>query len=325
MPANPASQQRRLIPWPASDGSGRLRSWIEDTLGIGATTLNRLLASVILIVVVVLVRGVVIRWIDRRVDDPEASFRSRKLTAYVAGIVALFGLWRVWFATVGDLATFLGLVSAGLAIALADVLKNLAGWIYIITRTPFRVGDRIQVGEHIGDVVDIRAFRFSLLEIRNWVDADQPTGRIVDVPNGTVFTQASANYTAGFGFIWHEVPVLVTFESDWRRAEAIVRDAMFAVAPDPTEAAEAEVRAAAMEALIRLPQLEPGTYVSVRESGVQVTARMLIEANDRRGTDDRMWRALLDRLGDDPAVQLAYPTVRTYLADVIELQRLSRE
>ncbi len=269
---------------------------------------------------VLVLRWVTVRAVDRRLDRAETSFRTRKGTAYVASVVVVLGWGRIWFSGLQDLATLLGLLSAGLAIALADVLKNLAGWIYIVTRHPFRVGDRIEVGDHAGDVIDIRAFRFSILEIRSWVDADQPTGRIVDIPNGTVITQPSANFTAGFSYIWHEVPVLVTFESDWSRAEELIRDAMFAVAPDPMEAAAAEVRAAAMEALIRLPQLEPGTYVAVRDSGVLITARMLIKAQDRRGTDDRMWRALLERIGAEPDVTFAYPTVRTHLPEIVEVR-----
>ena len=64
-----------------------------------------------------------------------------------------------------------------LAIALQDPLTNLAGWLFILIRRPFRVGDRIQVGANTGDVVDIRPFRFLMLEVGNWVHADQGTGR----------------------------------------------------------------------------------------------------------------------------------------------------
>lgn len=297
-----------------------MSSWIEETLGIGESTVNRILASALIIAIVLVIRWWVARAINRRLDDPESWFRTRKTSTYVAAVVLILALWRIWFTGTDDLATFLGLLSAGLAIALADVLKNLAGWLYIVSRKPFRVGDRIQIGEHIGDVVDIRAFRFSILEIQNWVDADQTTGRIVDIPNGRTITEPSANYTEGFTHIFHEVPVLVTFESDRRRAEELIREAMFEVAPDPAEVAAAEVREAAMEFLIRLPQLEPGTYVSVKDSGVLITARMLIKATERRGIDDLMWRAILDRFDAEPTVNLAYNTVRAFLPDAVAVQ-----
>lgn len=99
-----------------------------------------------------------------------------------------------------------------MAIALADVLKNMAGWMYIPSRRPFRVGDRIEIEGTRGDVVDIRLFCFSLMEIGNWVDAEQSTGRLVHVPNGSVFINQVANYTEGFQYIWHEMPVRTFFQ-----------------------------------------------------------------------------------------------------------------
>ena len=78
---------------------------------------------------------------------------------------------------IASLTTFLGLASAGVAIAMHDTIANLAGWFFIISRKPFKVGDRIEIGEIAGDVIDIRIFQFSLVEIGNWVDAEQSTGR----------------------------------------------------------------------------------------------------------------------------------------------------
>ena len=92
-----------------------------------------------------------------------------------------------------SLGTFLGLLSAGLAIALKDVVASMAGWIFILWRRPFQLGDRIQIGDRAGDVVDLRLFQFTLLEIGNWVDADQSTGRSIHVPNGAVFTEPLFN------------------------------------------------------------------------------------------------------------------------------------
>ncbi|HAW79639.1 MAG TPA: mechanosensitive ion channel protein MscS, partial [Balneola sp.] len=68
---------------------------------------------------------------------------------------------------------YFGLLSAGLAIALKDPVTDLAAWMFIIWRKPFDVGDRIELGKSKGDVIDIRPFKFTILEIGNWVDADQ--------------------------------------------------------------------------------------------------------------------------------------------------------
>ena len=95
----------------------------------------------------------------------------------------------------------------------------MAGWLFIVGKRPFTVGDRIEVDGSAGDVIDVSLFQFTMLEIGNWVDADQSTGRIIHVPNRFAFNKSLANFTQSFGFIWNEANVLITFESDWERDE----------------------------------------------------------------------------------------------------------
>ena len=92
-----------------------------------------------------------------------------------------------------------------------------------MSRKPFKVGDRIEIDQITGDVIDIRIFQFSVVEVGNWIDADQSTGRIVQVPNSKVLREALANYQIGFEYIWHEIPVLITFESDWKKAKGLLQ------------------------------------------------------------------------------------------------------
>ena len=191
-----------------------MTTWIEANLGFSPDLTRRIAATIVLIIVIVVLRWFVARWLSRTVSDGELLFRSRKALTYISTAVLVLLLTWIWLPFVEDLGTFIGLLSAGLVIALADVFMDLAGWVFIMFRRPFKVGDRIEIDGTAGDVIDIRAFRFTLLEIRNWVDADQATGRVVHVPNGKLFKNAAANYTEGFFHIWHEIPVLITFESE---------------------------------------------------------------------------------------------------------------
>ena len=203
-------------------------TWITDNLGVSTDLQGKILASVVVLIVLITVRILILRSIHQRVDDSEATYRTTKLTSYSVTLIGLITLSWIWIDAFENVATYLGLVSAGIAIELSDVLKNMAGWFYLLTRRPFKVGDRIEISNLKGDVVDIRLFRFSLMEVGNWVDADQSTGRLVHVPNGNVFTTPIANYTEGFQYVWHELPFLVTFESDWRTAREILNQALSA-------------------------------------------------------------------------------------------------
>lgn len=274
---------------------------------------TNLIASVIAIVVLVALRWALVRAIVPKLDSSHASFRLRKSSTYLTVSLAVVILAFVWATELGTVGSFVGIMAAGLVIALSDLLKDLAGWMYIYTRRPFRAGDRIEIGDHAGDVIDIRAFRFSLLEIRGWVDADQSTGRIVHVPNGMLFNTPMANYTEGFPFVWHEIAVLVTFESDWKLAEQILMDTIVAHAPDPKEAgAVADLERTAMQYFIQFRHLTPTVYVKADDSGVRLTGRMLVQARTRRGIDSAIWRGILDAFAAQPTIELAYPTVRYY-------------
>jgi small-conductance mechanosensitive channel len=210
------------------------------------------------------------------------------------------------------LATFFGLLSAGLAIALKDPIADLAAWGYIMWRRPFEVGERIQIGAHAGDVIDLRLFQFTLNEIGNWVDADQSTGRIIHIPNGRVFTEPVANYDKGFKYIWNEVPVVVTFESDWRKAKEILIRIAQKHAEHLTATAEQDLLAASRQYLINYTKLTPIVYTKGVASGVQLTIRYLIEPRRRRGTEHAIWEDILTEFALHADVDLAYHTVRGF-------------
>ncbi len=295
--------------------------WISENVGISTDVQIQILASILAIAVALLLRWSVIRLVRSRVDDTQVIFQTRRVTTYAVTFVGILALAWIWIDSFNDLPTFLGLVSAGIAIALADVLRNMAGWVLILSRRPFRIGDRIEIDGTKGDVVDIRLFRFSMMELGNWVDAEQSTGRLVHVPNGLVFTTQIANYTEGFPYVWHEMPVLVTFESDWRHAEHILLDVLKRDAPDYERAAGKRIRAVAQDYHIRVGTLTPTVYLTVRDSGVLLTARILVEARQRRSIEQRIWRSILDGFAAAPDVELAYPTVRTFFDGPVAIRR----
>lgn len=220
--------------------------WLQQATTSPSEVRGKLVATLVVVFLFWAVRWLSLRFTYRRVDDPRALYQWRKGITYATFVLGFLAIGRIWSSGFQSISTFLGLLSAGLAIALQDPIVNLAGWLSIIWRRPFEVGDRIQVGEHKGDVIDIRVFQFTLLEVGNWVDADQSTGRVIHIPNGKVFREAQANYTQAFAYIWHEIPVLVTFESDWRRAKRILAEVGEKHALHLSEAVAERIRAAAL-------------------------------------------------------------------------------
>jgi len=289
-----------------------VRGWVEGLTGIGPDSQDNVLVSILAVILIYGLRRVALRIVDRKVEDPKLVYQWSKSSSYVALILSLLMVGTIWLEGLRSLGTFLGLLSAGIAIALKDVVASLAGWVFILWRRPFQLGDRIQIGTRAGDVVDLRPFQFTLLEIGNWVDADQSTGRIIHVPNFLIFTEPLFNYTAQFEFIWNEVPVLLTFESDWRRAKGLLQGILDRRGGETVKDAERAMRTASRKLLIHFRKLTPKVYTSVGDSGILLTLRFICRARERRGTAEEIWEAILDALTEAPDIDFAYPTTRMY-------------
>lgn len=258
------------------------------------------------------IRFIAVRIVNNRIKEDKLRYKWRKNLGYIISILLFLVLIQIWFSGIQSLATFLGLVSAGIAIALREPLTSLAGWLFLIWRRPFDVGDRIQVGEHKGDVIDVRAFKFTLLEIGNWIEADQSTGRVIHLPNHKVFSESIINYTSDFEFIWNELKVLITFESDWKKAKKILQDIADKNLQDFVEDAERQIRRAAKSYLIHYRYLTPIVYTDVKDSGVMLTIRYLTDPRKRRGTSQSMWEDILEEFRKHDDIDFAYPTIRYY-------------
>jgi small-conductance mechanosensitive channel len=273
---------------------------------------GRLGLTIGLVLVLWAVRRGVLVLVFRASDDVRQRYRWQKASGYFVSVLGLVLLWWLWVEGMDSMATYLGLLSAGLAIALKDLLEDLAGWLFILWRRPFEMGDRIEVDGRAGDVIDLRLFQFTLMEIGNWVHADQSTGRVIHVPNGWVFRHAVANYTKGFQFIWNELEVVVTFESDWRLAKALLQEIAERYSGHLGEEAARELKRAAAKYMIFYSKLTPIVYTSVVDHGVLLTVRYLSPPRGRRGTAQSLWEDILDAFDAHPELDLAYPTQRFY-------------
>lgn len=287
-------------------------TWFQTTFGVAPDTQGKLTASLVAVFLVWLARKLVLAVVKRRVADPRLRYRWHKSTVWATAPIALVLVGRIWFEGIQSLATFLGLVSAGVAIALKDLVANIAGWGFILWRRPFELGDRIEIGAISGDVIDVRLFQFTLLEIGQWVDADQSTGRIVHVPNGMVLNHPVANYTKGMWCIWDELGVTVTFESNWERAKGLLEQIILRQTGGLADLARKQLETASTRFLLPNEALTPAVYTAVAANGVRLTMRYLCEPRKRRVTAHLLWEEALRAFAAHSDIEIAYPTQRFF-------------
>ncbi len=289
-----------------------VRTYLTETTGLTHESFNKIVLSLFIILFLWILRLIVLRIVWSKTKNVKTRYQWKRSLSMVVPFIGIILVGSVWIQAFRQFGAFLGLVSAGLAIALKDPLTNLAGWFFIIFRKPFVVGDRVQIGQHAGDVVDIRLFQFTILEIGNWVDADQSTGRIIHLPNGKVFLEAQANYSTGFEYIWNEIPITLTFESNWEKAKEILQQIIDEHAIPISKEAEREIFEASKNYMIYYKHHTPIVYTTVKGHGVQLTIRYLCNPRKRRGSENEIWQNILLSFGLHGDIQFAYPTTRFY-------------
>ena len=273
---------------------------------------ERIIKSGVILAVLFIIRLSAQKIITNKVDDPKSLYKYQKAVSrlFYAFLIILIG--GIWYSGVQSIATFLGLLSAGLAIAFRDYLSNVAGRLYIFWKDPIKIGHRVQIGSILGDIIDLGITHISLLEVANTANAEQPTGRIIFLPNSRIFTDPVANYDTSFPYIWHEVGVVVTFESDWKKAKAVIQES---IEKHSSTYREDQLRKFARESKnFFFPQweLRPRIFVSVVDHGVCLSARLICEPRNRRSVEERIWEDILTAFAREPHIDFAYPTTRFY-------------
>ncbi|RKZ31722.1 mechanosensitive ion channel family protein [bacterium] len=271
---------------------------------------ENLLASVLAVAVVYILTRIIYRLLDKWVRDAKALYAARKRTVYGATVLAIILVATIWAQVVSGFTTFLGIIGAGVALALKDPLTSVAGWLYLAVSRHYSLGDRIEIKNLKGDVVDISVFHTTLLEIDGWVGGEQSTGRLVNIPHNWLFTHKVYNYTTGFRFIWVEVAVIITFESDWKTAVDIITKRAEEISADTAERAAEAIRSTKNRYLIKVGTLTPIVYTTIEDNGVKLTARFLTPVRMRRSKESQLYEAILQDFGEEKNIDLAYPTYR---------------
>jgi len=149
-----------------------------------------------------------------------------------------------------------------------------------------------------------------MLELGSWVVDDQSTGRVVHVPNSAIFKGPVYNYNRGFEFIWNEIKIVVTFESDWNKAKAIMLKLGEKESGELVQKAGSRIRRMARQYMIFYEKFTPICYTKVIDNGIEISLRYLIDAKHRRASTDRVSNKILEEFGKHKEINFAYPTYR---------------
>jgi small-conductance mechanosensitive channel len=272
--------------------------------------LRKVIISVIVAGLAVVASRLAVRLFKKSIKDEAQMLTMRVLVRKVAYVAAAVVILSIVFGLGGNFATIIGILGAGVAFASQEVIGSFAGYLNIITGSIFRIGDRIRIGNVVGDVLDINLLRTTVMEIGEWVKADQYTGRVVSLANRVVFSDPVFNYTQHSRYLWDEIMIPVTYDTNWRRAvEIILRKGQELTSPF-----HANARAEFEEMIKKYPSLhevpvEPSVYIIMTDNWIELTLRYIVEVRNRRAVKGQIYSELLKCFEEEPGIRVASQTV----------------
>ncbi len=193
--------------------------WLEP---LDPAILDHLTASAVLIVMAIVVRMVVTQAVARHVTQPEA--RRRWVVSirnwFVAALV--LGLGAIWGAALRTLAVSVVALTVAFVVATKELIQCISGSVLRTAAKAYSVGDRIQIEEHRGDVIDVNFFSTTILEVGPGKPFHLRTGRTIVIPNSKLLITTVANESHMRGLVLHMFTVPLTVGDDWKRAEEIL-------------------------------------------------------------------------------------------------------
>lgn len=244
-----------------------------------------------------------------QIEDSKTRYSFRKTISILYLAVLLLVIIRIWVIETETLLVTYGLVGAGVAVSLQDFFRNFAGGIAIFLTKMYVVGDRIEVEANYGDVIDIGILYTTVLELRQWVAGDQATGGLTVIPNGFVLSKPVHNYTKDNTFIWDEMEIPLTYDSDWKTAIKRMVEIVKEETMQMITRAEQELSTLRLKYYLSERDVEPAVFVRLTDNWILLHLRYITDVRQRRAVSNRISQEILKELEQAKDIKIASETL----------------
>lgn len=269
------------------------------------TLIERLVWIVAGLFVVALLRYYVIRLLNKGIQNTDNKYRARKAVNFISSFFLLSIVLFVFSDKLGNLGVALGVVGAGIAFALQEVIISIAGWLNIVITGSLGVGQRVKIGEVKGDIIDIGVMNTTIMELGDWVNGDLYNGSIVTMANSFVYKEKIKNYSAEYPFLWDELEVPIRAESDHTKARAVFKKVLEEICGDFALESEKHWDRMTNKFRIEEAQVQPMVTLEFNEEWITFTLRYIVNYKKRRTTKDLIYSRLLEEIRKEPKISIA--------------------
>lgn len=267
--------------------------------------IERLVWIVAGLLVVALLRYYVIRLLNKGIQNTDNKYRARKAVNFTSSFFLLAVVLFVFSDKLGNLGVALGVVGAGIAFALQEVIISIAGWLNIVITGSLGVGQRVKIGEVKGDIIDIGVMNTTIMELGDWVNGDLYNGSIVTMANSFVYKEKIKNYSAEYPFLWDELEVPIRAESDHNKAREVFKRVLEEICGDFASESTKHWDRMTNKFRIEEAQVQPMVTLEFNEEWITFTLRYIVDYKKRRTTKDLIYSRLLEEIRTEPKISIA--------------------
>ncbi|MFO7918608.1 MAG: mechanosensitive ion channel [Anaerolineae bacterium] len=270
--------------------------------------IRKTISSAIVLSLTFVIHRVIARLLRLRIRDSTDSHTLRMLTRNTLFVLSGLLVLAIWLGAGSNFAVSMGVFGAGIAFASQEVIGSFAGYLNIVIGGVFHIGERIRIGDVVGDVVDISMLRTTVMEIEGWVRADQYTGRMVTVANRMIFSESVFNYTQHWPYLWDEITFPITYDSDWRLAGQILLEHGQEHTNDLQKQAQTTFEELRRRYPLQEAAVEPSLYVVMTDNWIEMTLRYVVDPHERRVVASNLHHDILQHFESEDEITVASAT-----------------
>ena len=231
----------------------------------------------------------------KRLKNNKKEYLYMQRLRFIIFLVKLFIFILLWAKYLESFIPIISFISAGFTFALRDVISNLFAGLYIKIFRPFNVEDRIEINNYKGDVVNLNAMNFELLEVDNSNFMGESTGVITHVPNSIIFGYPLRNYDKAFKYIWNEIEVNVPLDFDIKKVRKVLYRIVNKndVIDKVPEIVKRDIKDVSTNYMIQYSDYTPIVYCKVVDDYVVFTLRYLVDPRNARYVHSSIWKHIL--------------------------------
>ena len=273
-----------------------ISNWISSRTTIPIEYVKLAVTTIVILLIASFVKKLLELLYRQFVEDPKKRYIYNQKKNLTIMIIVIATCLLIWNNHISGLITLISFLSAGIAIAVRDIIMNFFAGIYLRTVKPFNLEDRIEINGMRGDVVKMSALSFEMLELGERVNGEQSTGRIIHIPNSQLFTYSLKNYNTAFKYIWNEITVRVGLDADIDETKRVLYEIIEKndTIKETPKKMESQVEDASLDYIIYFNHVRPIIYTKIVESHVELYIRYLVTPKKARNVEDAINRDILE-------------------------------